>query len=100
MQGCAGFLDCFAQSEDEATVAEGVVNMDAESEKARDANQDKPNSIATIPEAVDTVDAAVVEQEPSVGATNCRHHQFFFCVMMTMSIGGMGVATFGGKLCF
>ena len=65
----------------------------------REDTHDKPASTDNTIVAIDTIDiAAELPSDVSdahSSATNRRHGLFFFCVMTAVSIGGMGVTSFG-----
>jgi hypothetical protein len=89
-----------ASEEEEATDAEGVLVTNAECEAPpgpndpsdEDGSYDKPN-------LTDNTISVVAAAEFPSGTANSPTHRHrrltFFCVMTAVSIGGMGVASFG-----
>ena len=84
---------------DENVVVLSLIGEGPPTAVEREDTHDKPASTDNTIVAIDTIDIAAElpsnVSDAHSSTTNRRHGLFFFCVMTAVSIGGMGVTSFG-----
>ena len=93
-------MRCLSASDEEATDAEVLVTDDAETEAPHDPNdpnaeRDSHDKSVLTNNTISAVAAAEVPSGAANSPTNRHLRLAFFCVMTSVSIGGLGVVSFG-----